>query len=112
MKLIQAIVRPDKLAEVKDALAEIGIHGMSVTDIRGCGQQRGRRELYRGAEYVVELLPKVKIEIAIRDEDRTPVLETIAAAAQTGASGDGKVFVLPLEDCLRVRTGEHGEEAL
>lgn len=112
MKLIQAVLRPEKLADVKDALAEIGIPGMSVTDIRGCGRQRGRRELYRGAEYVVELLPKVKIEIAIRDQDLPQVMEAIAAAAQTGSIGDGKVFVLPLEDCLRVRTGERGEEAL
>jgi len=112
MKLIQAILRPEKLADVKDALAEIGIHGMSVTDIRGCGRQRGRRELYRGAEYVVELLPKVKIEIAIQDKDLPQVMDTIVAAAQTGSIGDGKVFVLPLEDCLRVRTGEHGDEAL
>lgn len=112
MKLIQAVVRPEKLAEVKEALMELGIHGLTVLDVRGYGQQRGRREIYRGAEYVVELLPKTMIQVAVPEELADRVVDTIARAARTGEIGDGKIFILPLEEAVRVRTGERGPAAL
>jgi nitrogen regulatory protein PII len=100
------------LAEIKDALAEIGVVGMTVTDVRGCGQQKGRHELYRGNEYTVSLLPKIKIEIAVSDEQVDEVVETILDVARTGEIGDGKIFVSPLERVIRIRTGEEGAQAL
>lgn len=112
MKLIQAVIRPEKLGDVKEALTEVGIHGMTVMEVRGFGQQRGRRELYRGTEYVVELLPKVLVQVAVPDALAETALRAIQRAAHTGQIGDGKIFVLPLEEALRVRTGERGEQAL
>ena len=112
MKLIQAIIKPFKLDEVKDALHEINVEGMTVSEVKGFGRQKGHTELYRGAEYVVDFIPKIKIEIAVSDELVGKVLEAIEATAKTGRIGDGKIFVLPLEEALRIRTGESGEEAL
>lgn len=112
MKMIQALIRPEKLSEVKEALTDIGVRGMTVLDVRGCGQQRGRRELYRGAEYVVELLPKTLLQVALPEELVEPAIEAIETAARTGEIGDGKIFLLPLEEVIRVRTGERGQEAL
>lgn len=112
MKLIEAIIKPFKLDEVKDALAEIGIEGITVSEVKGFGRQKGHTELYRGAEYVVDFLPKVKIEIAVLDELASKVVETIEATARTGRIGDGKIFVFSLESAVRIRTGEKGEEAI
>jgi len=112
MKKIEAIIKPFKLDEVKEALTEVGIHGMTVAEVRGFGRQKGHTEVYRGAEYVVDFLPKVKIEIVVADEMVGKVIETIQKAAHTGKIGDGKIFVLPVEEALRIRTGERGEEAL
>jgi len=112
MKKIECITRPLKLEPVKDALTDMGIVGMTVTEVRGCGKQRGRTERYRGAEYVVSLLPKVKIEIIIPDDQVEGVVNVIAETARTGEIGDGKIFVLPVEEVVRIRTGERGEEAI
>ncbi len=112
MKLIEAIIKPFKLDEVKDALAEIGIEGITVSEVKGFGRQKGHTELYRGAEYVVDFLPKVKIEIAVLDELAAKVVETIETTARTGRIGDGKIFVFSLESAVRIRTGEKGEEAI
>lgn len=112
MKLIEAIIKPFKLEEVKEALSEIGIEGMTVTEVKGFGRQKGHTEIYRGSEYSVDFLPKVKIEIAIPDELAKKAVETIVTSAKTGKIGDGKVFIIPLEDCVRIRTGEEGDEAL
>jgi len=112
MKKIECITRPLKLEPVKDALTEIGIVGMTVTEVRGCGKQRGRTERYRGAEYVVSLLPKVKIEIIVPDDEVEKVVKLIAETARTGEIGDGKIFVLPVEQVIRIRTGESGEDAI
>jgi len=112
MKLIEAIIKPFKLDEVKDALAEIGIEGITVSEVKGFGRQKGHTELYRGAEYVVDFLPKVKLEVAVVDELATKVVETIEATARTGRIGDGKIFVLSLDNAVRIRTGEKGEEAI
>jgi len=112
MKLVQAVVRPEKLADIQEALHELGVHGMTVTEVRGCGQQKGRRELYRGAEYVVSLLPKVRLDLAVEEDHVSQVVATIVGAARTGEIGDGKIFIFPLEDCIRIRTGEHGPQAL
>jgi nitrogen regulatory protein P-II 1 len=112
MKKIECITRPLKLEAVKDALTEIGIVGMTVTEVRGCGKQRGRTERYRGAEYVVSLLPKVKLEIIVPDDEVEKVVRLIADTARTGEIGDGKIFVLPVEQVIRIRTGESGEDAL
>lgn len=112
MKKIECITRALKLAEIKDALMAIGVVGMTVTDVRGCGQQKGRHELYRGNEYTVSLLPKVKIEIAVSDEQVDAVVQTILDVARTGEIGDGKIFVSPLERVIRIRTGEEGSQAL
>ncbi|MCC6063353.1 MAG: nitrogen regulator P-II GlnB [Thermocrinis sp.] len=112
MKKIEAIIKPFKLDEVKDALVEIGIGGMTVTEVRGFGQQKGHTEIYRGTEYVIDFLPKVKIEVVVRDEDVEKVIETIMKAAQTGRVGDGKIFVIPVEEVIRIRTGERGEQAI
>ncbi len=112
MKKIEAIIKPFKLEEVKDALAKIGIQGMTVTEVSGFGRQKGHKEMYRGAEYAVELVPKIKIEVVIPDQAVTQVLEGIAKAAKTGKIGDGKIFVSPMEEAVRIRTGEKGEGAL
>ena len=112
MKLISAIIKPFKLDEVREALAAIGIQGMTVTDVRGFGRQKGHTELYRGAEYVVDFLPKTKIEVAIADEFFERVIEAIEKSASTGKIGDGKIFVVILEEVVRIRTGETGAGAL
>ena len=112
MKKIEAIIKPFKLDEVKEALTEIGIQGMTVTEVRGFGRQKGHTEIYRGAEYVVDFLPKVKIEIVVPDNLALKALEVIQRAASTGKIGDGKIFVFPVEEAMRIRTGEQGEEAL
>lgn len=112
MKLIKAIIKPFKLEEVKEALAEIGIEGMTVTEVKGFGRQKGHTEIYRGSEYTVDFLPKVEIEIAVGDDITEKTVETIVKAAKTGKIGDGKVFVLPLEECVRIRTDEKGDSAL
>ena len=112
MKYIIAIIKPFKLEEVRDALGALGVQGITVTEVRGHGRQRGHTEFYRGAEYAVSFVPKVKIEIAVEASQAAKVVEAISAAAKTGQIGDGKVFVLPLEDAFRVRTGEHGAAAL
>ncbi|MDO4928416.1 MAG: P-II family nitrogen regulator [Corynebacterium sp.] len=112
MKLITAIVKPFTLTDVKDALEQIGVHGMTVTEVQGFGQQKGHTEVYRGAEYAVDFVPKVKVEIVTHDELVTDAVQAIVDAAQTGKIGDGKVWVTPVEDLVRVRTGEHGEDAI
>ncbi|MDR2430163.1 MAG: P-II family nitrogen regulator [Puniceicoccales bacterium] len=112
MKLIIAIIKPFKLEEVKAALADIGIEGMTVTEVKGFGRQKGHTEIYRGSEYTVDFLPKVKLEIAVDSAVAEKVLETISTAAHTGKIGDGKLFVLPLESVVRIRTGERNGEAL
>lgn len=112
MKLIEAIIKPFKLDEVKDALNEIGIEGITVTEVKGFGRQKGHTELYRGAEYVVDFIPKVKLTIAVADEQVAKVVSAIEETAKTGRIGDGKIFILPLEEAVRIRTGEKGEEAI
>ncbi|MEK6679240.1 MAG: P-II family nitrogen regulator [Nitrospirota bacterium] len=112
MKKIEAIIKPFKLDDVKDALNEAGIHGMTVTEVKGFGRQKGHTELYRGAEYVVEFLPKIKIEAIVSDEDVEKVIETILKTARTGNIGDGKIFVYDIKDVIRIRTGERGKEAI
>jgi nitrogen regulatory protein P-II 1 len=112
MKLIEAIIKPFKLDEVKDALNELGIMGITVSEVKGFGRQKGHTELYRGAEYVVDFIPKVKLEIAVSDDMVAKVIETIENAAKTGRIGDGKIFVMSLEEAVRIRTGEKGGEAL
>ena len=112
MKLIIAIIKPFKLEEVKDALSGIGVEGMTVTEVKGFGRQKGHTELYRGAEYVVDFLPKVKIEVAVSDELADKAVQTIVEAANTGRIGDGKIFVSTVEEVIRIRTGETGSEAI
>ena len=112
MKKIEAIIKPFKLEEVKDALSEIGIEGMTVTEVKGFGRQKGHTEIYRGAEYSVNLLPKVKIELAVSSAQADGVVAAIRAAANTGAIGDGKIFVSPIEAMVRIRTGETAEAAI
>jgi nitrogen regulatory protein PII len=112
MKYVIAIVRPHKLQDVKDALAAQGVVGMTVTDVRGAGRQKGQVERYRGSEYSIDLLAKMKIEVAVNDDQCEEVVQTIRKSAHTGEIGDGKIFVLPLEDSMRVRTGERGEDSL
>jgi nitrogen regulatory protein P-II 1 len=112
MKKIEAAIKPFKLDDVKDALSAIGIRGLTVSEVRGFGRQSGHAELYRGREYVVDFLPKVKLEIFVPDEMVTNVVETIGKAAHTGRIGDGKVFVMPIDDAVRIRTGERGPNAL
>ena len=112
MKKIEAIIKPFKLAEVKENLGMIGIHGMTVIEVKGFGRQKGHTELYRGAEYIVDFLPKVKIEIVVSDSDLDKAVESIQNAAKTGRVGDGKIFVTNLEQVVRIRTGEDGEKAL
>ena len=112
MRKIEAIIKPFKLDEVKEALHAIGIQGMTVTEVKGFGRQKGHTELYRGAEYVVDFLPKIKIEVAVSDEMVDKAVEAIVSAANTGRIGDGKIFVLPMEEAVRIRTGERGSEAV
>jgi len=112
MKLVTAIVKPFRLDEVREALADLGVAGMTVSEVKGFGRQKGHTELYRGAEYVVDFLPKSKIELAVADEQLDEILEAITNAARTGKIGDGKIFVQNLEQIIRIRTGESGEEAL
>jgi len=112
MKLVTAIIKPFKLEEVREALSAIGVQGITVTEVKGFGRQKGHTELYRGAEYVVDFLPKTKIEVGVNDDQADQVVETIVASAQTGKIGDGKIFVTELIDSLRIRTGETGSEAL
>ncbi|RMG50835.1 MAG: P-II family nitrogen regulator [Gammaproteobacteria bacterium] len=112
MKLITAIIKPYKLDDVRDALSELGIQGMTVTEVKGFGRQKGHTELYRGAEYVVDFQPKLKLEVAVAADRVEDVTEAIRNAANTGKIGDGKIFVSPLEDVIRIRTGERGPEAL
>jgi len=112
MKQITAIIKPFKLDDVRDALHEIGIHGMTVTEVKGYGRQKGHTEMYRGAEYVVDFLPKLKLEIAVAADVVDSAIESIVNAAQTGKIGDGKIFVSDIEQTIRIRTGETGEEAL
>ena len=110
--MITAIIKPFKLDDVRDALAEAGVQGMTVTEVRGFGRQKGHTELYRGAEYVVDFLPKLKLDIAIPDDRVEAVIEAISESASSGRIGDGKIFVQPLERAVRIRTGEEGDEAL
>ena len=112
MKKIEAIIKPFKLDEVKDALNAIGIKGMTVTEVKGYGRQKGHTEIYRGAEYVVDFIPKIKLEIIIAAEQVDQVIDTITEVARTGKIGDGKIFVMPVERVIRVRTGETGSEAV
>jgi nitrogen regulatory protein P-II 1 len=112
MKKIEAIIKPFKLDEVKEALHEVGVQGITVTEAKGFGRQKGHTELYRGAEYVVDFLPKVKIEIVLTDEQVEPAIEAIMKAARTGRIGDGKIFVLDVHDAIRIRTGERGAAAI
>lgn len=112
MKLVTAIIKPFKLDDVREALSEMGVQGITVTEVKGFGRQKGHTELYRGAEYVVDFLPKVKIEVAASDELLDQVIEAVTKAANTGKIGDGKIFVTPLEQAIRIRTGETGTDAI
>lgn len=112
MKLVSAIIKPFKLDDVREALSEIGVQGITVTEVKGFGRQKGHTELYRGAEYVVDFLPKVKVEVGISDELLDRAIESISKAANTGKIGDGKIFVTPLEQAIRIRTGETGNDAI
>ena len=112
MKKLEAIIKPFKLDEVKEALQEVGLQGITVTEAKGFGRQKGHTELYRGAEYVVDFLPKVKLEIIVADENVAKVVETIEKAAKTGRIGDGKIFVMSLDEVIRIRTGERGGDAI
>jgi nitrogen regulatory protein PII len=112
MKKIEAIIKPFKLDEVKDALAKEGVQGLTVSEVKGFGRQKGHTELYRGAEYVVDFLPKVKIEVLVDDAKVAAVTDAIMATARTGRIGDGKIFILPVDDVIRIRTGERGTDAI
>ncbi|HEY0676541.1 MAG TPA: P-II family nitrogen regulator [Immundisolibacter sp.] len=112
MKLVTAVIKPHKLDDVRDALGDLGITGMTVTEVRGFGRQKGHTEIYRGAEYVVDFIAKMRVEVAVRDEDAERVVEAVANAANSGKIGDGKIFVSPLEQVVRIRTGETGPDAL
>jgi nitrogen regulatory protein P-II 2 len=112
MKLVTAIIKPFKLEDVRDALIAVGVHGMTITEVKGYGRQKGHTEIYRGAEYVVNFLPKIRIEIAVSNEDAERIVDAISAAAKTGQIGDGKIFVTPIEHAQRIRTGETGSNAL
>jgi nitrogen regulatory protein P-II 1 len=112
MKKIEAIIRPFKLDDVKDALAQVGIVGLTAIEVKGFGRQRGHSELYKGAEYVVDFLPKVKIEVVVQDDVVSKVIEAIERSARSGKIGDGKIFVLPVDEAIRIRTGERGADAL
>jgi len=112
MKKIEAVIRHHKLDEIKAALVEQGYHGMTVTEVRGYGRQKGQRETYRGAEYTIDFIPKLKIEVVVSDEHADKVVETVVTAAKTGSIGDGKIFIYTLDNAVRIRTGESGEAAL
>ena len=112
MKKIEAIIKPFKLDEVKEALNEIGIQGMTISEVKGYGRQKGHKEIYRGVEYIVDFIPKIKIEIVVQSENSKQIIEKIQQAAHTGKIGDGKIFVSPVEEAIRVRTGERGAEAV
>ena len=112
MKLVMAVIKPFKLDEVRNALNEVGVQGITVTEVKGYGRQKGHTELYRGAEYVVDLLPKIKLEMAIADDLVATVVDAIVENASSGRIGDGKIFVMPIEQAVRIRTGERGEDAL
>ncbi len=112
MKKVEAIIRPFRIDDVREALAEIGIKGMTLTEVKGYGRQKGHTELYRGSEYQIDFLPKIKIEVIVSDSVAEKVIDTIMKAARTGQVGDGKIFVYPVDDVVRVRTGESGEDAL
>jgi nitrogen regulatory protein P-II 1 len=112
MRKIEAIIKPFKLEEVKEALSEVGIEGMTVTEVKGFGRQKGKTEIYRGSEYVVDFLPKIKIEVVISDDKADEAVKAIVASARTGKIGDGKIFVLPVEEAVRIRTGERAEAAV
>ena len=112
MKKVEAIIKPFKLDEVKDALGEVGVSGMTVTEVKGFGRTGGKREVYRGSAYVVDFVPKVKIEVVVPDELVAPLIEAVEKAAKTGRIGDGKIFVSPIEEAVRIRTGERGEDAI
>jgi len=112
MKKIEAVIKPFKLDDVKEALNDIGIHGMTVSEVKGYGRQKGHTEIYRGAEYAVDFIPKLKIEIVLEDDRLAEVIEVIQKSASTGKIGDGKIFILPVEEAIRVRTGEKGADAL
>ncbi|MBU63578.1 MAG: transcriptional regulator [Opitutae bacterium] len=112
MKLIKAIIKPFKLEEVKEALSEIGVEGMTVSEVKGFGRQKGHTEIYRGSEYTVDFLPKVKLEIAVGDDMATKVIDAIVGSSKTGKIGDGKIFIIPIDEAVRIRTGEKGEEAI
>jgi nitrogen regulatory protein PII len=112
MKKVEAIIKPFKLEEVKKALSDIGVFGMTITEVKGFGRQKGHKEQYRGAEYTIEFVPKIKLEIAVADADEEKVVATIMAAAKSGSIGDGKIFVTSLSEVVRIRTGEMGEQAL
>lgn len=112
MKLVEAIIKPFKLDEVKDALLEIGVQGMTVTEVKGFGRQKGHKETYRGQEYTIEFVPKVKIEVVVDDEVLDGAVDAILKSARTGKFGDGKIFVFPVEEAIRIRTGEHGMNAV
>ena len=112
MKMVTAVIKPFKLDDVRQALSDIGVEGITVTDVKGFGRQKGHTELYRGAEYIVDFLPKVKLEIAVKNDIYDQAMEAILSVANTGKIGDGKIFVLSLEDAVRIRTGEKGAEAI
>jgi nitrogen regulatory protein P-II 2 len=112
MKLVVAIIKPFKLDDVRESLAEVGVQGVTVTEVKGFGRQKGHTELYRGAEYVVDFLPKIKLEVAVADDQLDRVIEAIQASARTGKIGDGKIFVSTIDEAIRIRTGERGPEAV
>ena len=112
MKRIEAIIKPFKLDEVKDALAEVGVQGMTVTEVKGFGRTGGKKEVYRGSSYVVDFVPKVKVEVVVADEQVNAVIDAIERSARTGRIGDGKIFVVPIEEVVRIRTGERGRDAI
>jgi nitrogen regulatory protein P-II 1 len=112
LKKIEAIIKPFKLDEVKDALNDLGVKGMTISEVKGFGRQKGHTEIYRGAEYVIDFLPKIKVEVVVGQEMVAKIIEAIQAAARTGKIGDGKIFILPVEEVIRIRTGERGREAI
>lgn len=112
MKKIEAIIKPFKLDEVKESISALGIKGMTVSEVKGFGRQKGHTELYRGAEYVVDFLPKIKLELVVKDDDVSKIVEVISESAKTGRIGDGKIFVMPMDEIIRIRTGETGENAV
>jgi len=112
MKKIEAIIKPHKLDEVKEKLNELGVTGMTITEVKGFGRQRGHKEIYRGAEYHIDFIPKIKVEIVVEDEKVEPVVSLITESARTGSIGDGKIFVIPIDEAVRIRTGERGNEAI